>query len=861
MNSSLDLNLQLLTRQAVRETSEPPDLYADAPPRRVARGRESDSLVIYFSMTGNSPLTVRDQTQLLVQLASKFYKTSGSATAALRALAESLNLQLLDRNLRSTSTGRQGIGQLILAAWRQDVLYLAQCGAIQAYAITTAGTQPLYDQLTSGRGLGLSRSLPLRFVQIKLAVDDYLVLSTIPSTAWPNVQFNHPSSQGIDEVNRQVSESAGADFNALIIQATAGTGKLKVLRHKAFDSWMTQPDTTDRTTAVELTQEAPAPVVGETMRAAQSVDISTAQQPVTEMVEPVSPQVESSIDIDTTPAGETIEEPGNQEVPGVQLDTASGVETVTPPEQAVEADLSAPPAAPLAYPPSEQPVTEGERIDTTPSAPPANIQISDVERTIQPAGATNVTAATSNQAATASQPAPQAVKPAPKRPSAPRLWAKYLVALQQALLKIGTPLMRATRSALGTIASALLKLLKSLLPDADVLRLPPSTMVFIAVAIPLILAVLGGMVFLQRGQAQQQQTYYDQAVEKATYADSLSNPLEQRLALQTALGELDKADQFIVTSQSQQLRSQLTTRLDALDSVKRLDYKQAIVGGLASTVKVTRIVASTADLYLLDATSGNVLHAVMTARGYELDPTFQCGPTNGPVIVGPLVDIAELPPGAYENATVLGIDANGNLLYCVVGSAPYSATLAPPNTGLGQPIGISLDRGDLFVLDPQVNAVWMYTNMEVSQPPHLFFGDVIPPMRDVIDMVVYNDDLYLLHTDGHTTKCTYSGMVQSPTRCDDPFPYSDNRPGRSHGPVLEDAIFSQISYATFPERSIFYLDPKDQAIFYFSVLLTLQYQYQPKTTLAAGDATGFAISPNRIAFLAVGNNVFYAAMP
>ncbi len=475
--------------------------------------------------------------------------------------------------------------------------------------------------------------------------------------------------------------------------------------------------------------------------------------------------------------------------------------------------------------------------------------------------AASVAASTPSLAAPTTPPTPEAVKPAAKRPAAPHPWTKYLVAFRQALVKIGTPILRATRSALGTIGATLLKLLKNLLPDADVLRLPPSTMVFIAVAIPLILAVLGGMVFLQRGQAQQQQTYYQQAVEKAAYADTLTNPLEQRLALQTALGELDKADQFLVTSQSQELRAQLTSKLDALDSVRRLDYKQAIVGGLDSAVRVTRIVASTADLYLLNATDGNVLHAIMTARGYELDPTFQCGPTNGPVIVGPLVDIAELPPGAYENATILGIDANGNLLYCVVGSAPYSATLAPPNTGLGKPIGISLDRGDLFVLDPQVNAVWMYTNMEVSQPPHLFFGDVIPPMQDVIDMVVYNDDLYLLHADGHTTKCTYSGMIQSPTRCDDPFPYSDNRPGRSHGPVLEDAIFSQISYATFPERSIFYLEPKDQAIFYFSVLLTMQYQYQPKTPLAAGDATGFAISPNRIAFLAVGNNVYYAAMP
>jgi hypothetical protein len=294
--------------------------------------------------------------------------------------------------------------------------------------------------------------------------------------------------------------------------------------------------------------------------------------------------------------------------------------------------------------------------------------------------------------------------------------------------------------------------------------------------------------------------------------------------------------------------------------VKRLDYKQAIVGGLDSGINVTRLVATATDLYLLNGNEGNVLHAIMTGRGYEIDPSFQCGPINGPINVGPLVDIAELPPG-FVNASLLGMDSSGNLLYCVIGSQPYSAPMAPPNTGLGEPIGISIDRGDLYVLDPKVNAVWIYNNMEVSQQPHLFFGDTIPPMEDVIDLAVYNDDLFMLHADGHTTKCTYSGMAESPTRCDDPYPYTDNRPGRVHGPVIEDAVFSQINFSAFPERSIFMLDPQHHSIYYFSVLLTLQWQYLPKASLAEGNATAFAISPNRTAFLAVGNNVYYAAMP
>ena len=136
MNSSIDLNLLPIARQTGIEKTELPDMYAVTPPRRAARGRETDSLIIYLSMAGNSPLSPEAHTQLLQQLAQKFYKTAGSLTSAMRTVADALNLYLLDRNLRSTSVGRQGIGQLILVALRADTLYIAQCGNVHAFLVT-----------------------------------------------------------------------------------------------------------------------------------------------------------------------------------------------------------------------------------------------------------------------------------------------------------------------------------------------------------------------------------------------------------------------------------------------------------------------------------------------------------------------------------------------------------------------------------------------------------------------------------------------------------------------------------------------------------------------------------------------------
>ena len=71
MSSSIDLNLLPFARQAGNERSDLPDMYAVTPPRRAAHGRESDSLIIYLSMAGNSPLSPEAHAQLLATISPK----------------------------------------------------------------------------------------------------------------------------------------------------------------------------------------------------------------------------------------------------------------------------------------------------------------------------------------------------------------------------------------------------------------------------------------------------------------------------------------------------------------------------------------------------------------------------------------------------------------------------------------------------------------------------------------------------------------------------------------------------------------------------------------------------------------------
>jgi hypothetical protein len=420
---------------------------------------------------------------------------------------------------------------------------------------------------------------------------------------------------------------------------------------------------------------------------------------------------------------------------------------------------------------------------------------------------------------------------------------------------------RAFASTLRVVFGWLFNLLRRMLPDEAMLNLNPQTLLFIAIAAPLVVGVVGGMVYIERGQSRQYQAYIDQAFEAATQATTKSDPIEQRAAWQKALELVNQAEIYRLTSDSQALREQVQAALDGLDGIERLDYQTALIGSLDKTVRITRLAVNGGDLYMLNSTQGNVIRAVLTGGGYQIDTQFNCGPVaGGSITVGPLVDIVALPKGEQEGATVMGMDVNGAMTLCIPGDIPLLAQATPPGINFGGVRAYELSGGDLYVLDPGTNAVWIYRSRDTGNPPRLFFSDEVPYMQDVVDLTVYGDDLYLLHADGHQTLCNY-GLINSPTRCEDPFNYTDLRQGRSGGPVIPDALFTQIEFSPPPDPSLYLLEPKTQALYHFSLRLAFQRQYRPARPLPDEAVTAFTISSSRLAFLALGNQVYYAALP
>lgn len=787
MNSSFDLNILPIYFSSGQEESDPAEVYAVTPPKRTARGRETDSLILYLTITGTAPLTAEQQAPLMERVADKFYKTSGSVTAAMRSIAESLNLYLLDRNLRISGAGKQGVGFFLVAVLRGNLLYLAHCGPVSTFLVNPRQTQVMFDDHIAGRGLGLSKTTPLRFFQVQLQSGDYLVLTPRPPAGWTANGLSYTPRLGIEGMRRHLLDQAGPELSTGIIRAAlihvqGGTGKLRLLRRTPG-----MPD---------MAHTSPEPVIE-----SQPEEI---ESPVSDL--PASPEAILPQQPDSSP--DSVSRPDVVPVSGLRRIGAVS----TRDQDAVLIDSEAELENPL----------------------PADSQ-------------------------------PTIATPLPKKPRSTRQKAERIPIkkrLAPILAGLGA-LGRAVGNTLESIGRGLGHILRNILPDESLLHLPPTVMVFIALAIPLVTATVGGVIYIQRGNSSQHQGYFVQAQAAAQDAAAQTEASAQRAAWRMALDALDRAELYQVTTESKSLREQALVALDALDKVVRLNFQPALAeGALGAAFRSQRIISNGNDLYLLDAEQGYVLRAFMTGRGYEVDNSFKCGPSYGSVVVEKLVDIVALTTGTYKDATLLGIDAGGNLLYCTPdGNQPEAVRLALPGN-FTEAANIEIDNGDLFVLDPKSKAVWIYASFNFDQLPRDFFGEDRPDnMADVIDMTINNDDLFLLHSDGQISKCAYSSLPQSPTRCDDPFPYQDSRAGRLSGIYMEETSFEQIIFSPPPGPSIYTLDPLQHSIYYFSKRLAMQNQYRPAEALSATPASSFTITAGRLAFLAIGNQIYYASIP
>ena len=574
----LDLNLVSLYRVQGKSTAGMPGLAAMVPPRRAAHGRDRDRLIIYLALAGNVPFTVADYEALTAQVSEKFYRTSGSLTFALKTAAEAANAALVERNMHTTSHGQYAMALLALGALRGDQLYLVQCGPSHAFWLGAGEPRHYYEPQLAGRGLGISQTSRLYFSHMELQPGDRLVLAAHLPPEWEGALLSERGPASLEATRRRLLVSSAPDLHAALIQVQAGTGQVAILTAPASPAPAEGAGAGSSEGALAPIPEASAAGIPQAPRAPSD---PAGERPAT-----------------SPPAGSRLAAFTAADVPSVMPDMPLGASAPVPPFVGLELEESLPPS------------TRG--LDAGANSPVNPVMIG---------------AAVSAGASPAQTAAERTVPVMGRQPVSAKAGRKRRG--QGVFLALGKSV-HATRVFFFTLGARTSAFLPRLLPNLESESpgsggmsgggpgspmgggpgggIPPpprrvsrSTLLFIAVAVPVLIATVAAMVYFERGRADQFQVFYARAGEEASQALAVTDSAAQREHWQMSLYWLDQAESYANSPESRSLRAQAQNSLDAFDRITRLDYKPALPAKLGGNV--VRMAANERDLYMLDASA------------------------------------------------------------------------------------------------------------------------------------------------------------------------------------------------------------------------------------------------------------------
>lgn len=224
--SAFDLNLISLYRINGNEWPLMPGLLALNPPRKTARGREQDRLLVYLTLAGSVAYSPAEYGEITAQIAESFYKTSGSMTLGLKTAVEWLNTYLIEHNKK----GQYSVGALVLAALRGNSLYIVQCGPTHAYWLTGGETRHFNDAALAGKGLGLSETAQMYFSQASLNANDRMLFCAALPPNWDKSLAEERGHASLEVTRRRLLAITDTNVSALLFQVVEGSGVMNVLK-------------------------------------------------------------------------------------------------------------------------------------------------------------------------------------------------------------------------------------------------------------------------------------------------------------------------------------------------------------------------------------------------------------------------------------------------------------------------------------------------------------------------------------------------------------------------------------------------------------------------------------------------------
>jgi hypothetical protein len=286
----------------------------------------------------------------------------------------------------------------------------------------------------------------------------------------------------------------------------------------------------------------------------------------------------------------------------------------------------------------------------------------------------------------------------------------------------------------------------------------------VAIAIPLIVAVIVLVTWLQRGQAQrgELQALWEQASIHWQQAQVLGDD-------QAVRTHLTEAEQFLGQylerrpddAEATDLRKRIQARLDVINQVKRISWVGEL-NSYPSTASLSRVVVQGTHIFVMDRQNGQVYHHQLDEelqRTLDTD-TLQTvlvsrGDNVGDVVVGDLVDMVWMPTGPDRlTASLVILESGGTLL----DYDPATGQLVPLRVADSEtwqyPRLVGSHSGRFYLLDSTANKIWRYnpTPDGYSSPPDDWLQTAVD-LAGVVDMAI-GDSIHLLYADGAMRKFT-----------------------------------------------------------------------------------------------------------
>lgn len=807
-----DLILHSMTYESGQLAGVTPGFFATSAGKRAARGRQDDLLLMLLSIKRGKTFNRETIHEWQERLSADFFKTSGSVTTAMRTVIDEINVFLLEQNLKLFEDRDRQVAHLSLGVIHHDTLFIAQCGSSHAFLVNDVGLQHFFDADVGVRGLGVSRTPNVRYYQSGLKQGDYVLLSPLPPQSWDAGTLVHSGKPNLEQLWRRLHHQMPADQIAGLIQVVQGDGKIRYL-----------PEQKKAETKEEPKKSAFATEPG--IKQSPSTPVDQLKDPLAKAMD----QAEQSTDevkVQDLPLFQPIQEEMASSIPSEPLVEESKLVNLEADDFNPVSDLSQQSEGAI-----DQVNIEGEgALESLVESPKAEIS------------------------------------PDQEKPKIDLI--KELESSKQDVYKGLAKFLTGFRKSNEKIKHFFSLLGQKLFPSwaANPEKLSTGTMLAIAIIVPILVVAFAFSIYMARGKEHQYLYYLAQAQAAANNAVLMEDTLDQRETWNQVLFWTNQAGSYKESQEVTALESQALAALDQLDGAVRLIYKQAIIGEQVASLDIQKIIPLGTDLYLLDSYAGSVLHLTQTNRGYQVDPSFVCqSSVYDGIKVSKLVDVVSVPINNPHKAPILAVDESGTLLYCAPGKQPLARSLTPPETGWQGVRAMMYDSGMLYLLDPASNALWVYSGsgVEFSEEPESYFSEYPMDLSQAIDFAANGEELFILFSDGHVADCLASGLSFSALKCSDPAQFNDERVGVDKLNI-QDLKFGQLSYSPPPDPSLFFLAPEAAEIYQFSLRLNLNRVYRANTSndaLPERRATAFALSSSRTAFIAFGNQLFYAVVP